>query len=117
MKSRSGNSGGLSRIRAARPRPNATARAAGDTITTTGKCEGRNLKYNWRNPGFKQTDDYPVLNVTWNDAVAFCKWLSRKEGKTYRLPTEAEWEYAARAARRRDIPTATTRPPWPRWAT
>ena len=63
----------------------------------TGKCEGRNLKYNWRDPGFKQTDDYPVLNVTWNDAVAFCRWLSRKEGKTYRLPTEAEWEYAARA--------------------
>ena len=64
---------------------------------TTGKCEGRNPKYNWRNPGFKQTDDHPVLNVTWNDAVAFCQWLSRKEGKTYRLPTEAEWEYAARA--------------------
>ena len=63
----------------------------------TGKCEGRNLKYNWRDPGFKQTDDYPVLNVTWNDAAAFCRWLSQKEGKTYRLPTEAEWEYAARA--------------------
>ena len=63
----------------------------------TGKCEGRDPKYNWRNPGFQQTDDHPVLNVTWNDAVAFCQWLSRKEGKTYRLPTEAEWEYACRA--------------------
>ncbi len=62
-----------------------------------GKCEGRRPQYNWRNPGFPQNDDHPVLNVTWNDAVAFCRWLSRKEGKTYRLPTEAEWEYACRA--------------------
>jgi formylglycine-generating enzyme len=62
-----------------------------------GKCRGRDPKFNWRNPGFKQTDDQPVVDVTWNDAVAFCKWLSRKEGRTYRLPTEAEWEYACRA--------------------
>ncbi len=54
-------------------------------------------KYTWQNPGFEQTDEHPVVNVTWNDAVAFCQWLSRKEGKTYRLPTEAEWEYACRA--------------------
>ncbi len=40
---------------------------------------------------------HPVVNVSWNDAVAFCEWLSRKEGKKYRLPTEAEWEYACRA--------------------
>jgi len=63
----------------------------------TGQCEGRKPEFNWLNPGFKQTDDHPVLNVTWNDAAAFCQWLSRKEGKTYRLPTEAEWEYACRA--------------------
>jgi len=54
-------------------------------------------EYSWRNTGFQQTDEHPVVNVSWNDAMAFCEWLSRKEGKTYRLPTEAEWEYACRA--------------------
>ncbi len=54
-------------------------------------------KYSWQNTGFKQTDEHPVVNVTWNDAVAFCQWLSQKEGQTYRLPTEAEWEYSCRA--------------------
>ncbi|MEI8375737.1 MAG: SUMF1/EgtB/PvdO family nonheme iron enzyme [Planctomycetota bacterium] len=56
-----------------------------------------NEKYSWQNAGFEQTDEHPVVNVSWNDAVAFCEWLSKKEGKTYRLPTEAEWEYACRA--------------------
>ena len=61
------------------------------------KASGFSAKYSWRNAGFEQTDEHPVVNVSWNDAVAFCKWLSRREGKTYRLPTEAEWEYACRA--------------------
>ena len=55
-----------------------------------------NHEYSWRSTGFEQTDEHPVVCVSWNDAVAFCEWLSRKEGKTYRLPTEAEWEYACR---------------------
>jgi formylglycine-generating enzyme required for sulfatase activity len=60
-------------------------------------------KYSWRNPGFEQDDKHPVVNVSWNDAVAFCEWLSRVEGRDYRLPTEAEWEYGCRAGSSREF--------------
>ncbi len=62
--------------------------------------EGRDVRYSWRNPGFAQTDNHPVVNVSWHDAQAMAAWLSKTEGRTYRLPTEAEWEYAARARTR-----------------
>lgn len=64
--------------------------------------------FDWRKCGFAQTDDHPVVNVSWNDAVAFCAWLTdkgRRSGQlgveeSYRLPTEAEWEYSARGGNR-----------------
>jgi formylglycine-generating enzyme required for sulfatase activity len=49
------------------------------------------------NPSYFKGANLPVEQVSWDDAVEFCKKLSQKEGKTYRLPTEAEWEYACRA--------------------
>jgi formylglycine-generating enzyme required for sulfatase activity len=51
----------------------------------------------WRDPGYRQTDRDPVVCVSWDDAKAYVAWLSRKAEKSYRLLTEAEWEYATRA--------------------
>jgi sulfatase modifying factor 1 len=57
----------------------------------------RAREFNWHNPGFSQTDEHALGNVSWDDAIAFCRWLSERDKAVYRLPTEAEWEFACRA--------------------
>jgi formylglycine-generating enzyme required for sulfatase activity len=64
-------------------------------LTAGDRCV-QNPVFTWRCTGFPQTVDHPVVNVSWNDAVAFCDWLSNKTEKPVRLPTEAEWEYGCR---------------------
>jgi len=75
--------------------------------TATGRALSEGLKqkqrqrlpiFSWQFTGELPVDEnQPVTNISWYDAVAFCEWLSQKEGLTYRLPTEAEWEYSVRA--------------------
>jgi hypothetical protein len=54
-------------------------------------------EFSWEAPGFEQTDDHPVVCVSWQDAKAYADWLSRRTGEHYRLPTQQEWMHVAQA--------------------
>ena len=71
--------------------------ASGSCYYWNGRKWEKSSSHNWRTPGFSQSDRDPVVCVSWDNAKAYVRWLGREAGKDYRLLSEAEWEYIARA--------------------
>ena len=88
----------------------ATGHSTGDSCWIQKKEGGwrKQSGLGWRDPGFRQDDSHPVVCVNWDDVQAYARWLSAKTGKRYRLPSESEWEYAARAGTRTPFSTGET---------
>lgn len=90
----------VSRFEISKAQFKAFVNASGYNFGGDASCEKKlpdGNERNWLNPGFAQQDDHPVVCVNWFDANAYVQWLSQATGKSYRLLTESEWEYLARA--------------------
>ncbi len=86
------------------------AEKSGGAYTWTGKDWEKKKDINWKNPGFKQDDNHPVVCVSWNDAKAYCDWLSTEKDLPFKLPTEAQWEKAARGTTKSKYPWGNNEP-------